>query len=412
MKRGAIRNLLVAFALGAVTLLCVACADFSRKTWFFYSPPARVDALFWDLILAIEPPTVENLTPDDWMADSYIPRIDLEAIAGMETMYGDMPEYWQMRYFVACNEQNRERREIGWLDPMPPEITREMNRSLEKAVEVAPDDPLSMWLLATKYTYGDDILPEEKALPYLRECARLAPNQAFYHGELAQCLMGLGEYEEAMEYFRKSNAAPLNCHVSYFPLGYVRTLAPDTIDEHEELIPSFGAYLMSPASFDFPHYIFIKDIFKVAVVAFNLNGDLDNLNVMHNYAYRFGVREQGDAVDVLVGNVLIGILRDGVTEMGVFDDDPAASRGIARLNELKDDIEGVIKDRPPSPWEEYFTFKGNRVILKQQGSEWVESYLREEVEWAITPREFLDEARGLLRQIAKFDYTNPAALAR
>jgi tetratricopeptide (TPR) repeat protein len=287
-----------------------------------------------------------------------------------------------------------------------------MNHALEKAMEVAPDDPVSLWLFATKYTYDEDILPEEKALPQLRECARLAPNQAFYSGELARCLMGLGEYEEAMEYFRKSNKAPVNCRIAHFPLGYVRMLDPDVINEHEELVPSFGAYLMCPASFDFPHYIFIKDLFKVAVVAFNLNGDLDNLNVMHQYACRFGVREQGDTMDVLVADVYTGILRMGVSEMGVFDGDPWALHGIRRLNELQDDIKNVIKAQPYTTWDKYFIYEGDAVIPKQQGTEWVEPYLREVVNEELEQREFHDEVRNLLRQIEKFDYTDPAAFAR
>jgi tetratricopeptide (TPR) repeat protein len=342
----------------------------------------------------------------------YVPRVDTEMIAALEETYKDMPEYWQMRYFIAYNERYNEIRAKSFLDPPPLEIAREMNLALEKAVEVAPDDPLSLWLLATKYNFDEDILPEEKALPQLRECVRLATGQAFYHADLAECLMVLGEYEEAIESYRAANAAPMNWSIAAFPRGYLRMLGTEVMREHEDVVSSLAACILSPALFDAGEYIDTKDRFKEAVVAFNLNGDLDNLNVMHQYACRIGLRERAAIIEILVADIFTGILRIGVTELGAFDDDESALKGVARLNELQDSVKDVMRDHPYTLKEKYFTFDGVVLKPKYEGTQWVEPYLRELVDETLKPRKYRVRMRKLLRRIARFDYTDPAAFAR
>ncbi len=82
-----------------------------------------------------------------------------------------------------------------------------------------------------------------------------------------------------------------------------------------------------------PNYIKVKDVFKEALLAFNLGGDLEMLNIMHRYAVRLGLKERAPIIERLVAVVLVGVLAEGILDTGVIDSvSTEDARGFTFLN--------------------------------------------------------------------------------
>jgi tetratricopeptide (TPR) repeat protein len=318
-----------------------------------------------------------------------------------EEKYGDMPEYWQLRYLVLDIQAEKTEK---WPPPNP-----DANKALAKAIEVAPDDPVSLWFYATQYEYDISILPEEEAVLRLRKCTEIEPNEAFYHGELAVQLMGLGELDEAMESFRQACECTKNTHIAAFPTGYGRFLRKPPNRKERELAGYFSSALSSDLYKR--NFIALKDRYGEALVVFNLSGDLEILNTMHQYACSYGMRDNRSVIQALVARLCLKRLADGVQDSGLWEGDARAEASAERLQAKLEEIREVLRAQPDSPPDRFFDIGSGGMPQRLADKSWLNNYGRMLVEFETQPRQAAEEHNAILREMAKFDYTNPAAFA-
>jgi len=384
----------------------------------FYSPPDRVEALFAAFMECVR---IDLTAPVPYYTSEYRRDvIDTERLLALEQEYGDMPEYWQLR--VSSRYWTHSSEEL------------EANELLDRMLEVGPDDPLTNWLYAKCYDFADQVLKEEAMLPYSSRAVELAPGQAAYHYELAHVLFRLGEFEEALQQVQAGNSAARNRSLCAFPDSYFRTLGCEIADVQEwQLKLLLSGRSLSPSMLQ--DYIGRKDIFKDVLVAFNLSGDLEAMNDMHQWAIRMVTAKGATLIDTLVAVVMVGILADGaskgsetqlpltdgtdtsvdgVCRRGVMHVSFADRRGFARLERLRREVTDRVKHlnaTRPSLWSRLNTLAGAQAEGMDFLSAMTQVLKDANRAWLTEPDWVARELKPIFEEMAKFDYTNPAAFA-
>jgi hypothetical protein len=328
--------------LSATTLCLPAVADDqpAGKEHYsvFYSPPARVDALF-DAVMDAMPaqnlaeakalwPENESGNPEyHWV------RPDEESVAAMEEEFGDMPEYWQLRYGTSGGYSF----ERLWM--------------LERAVEVAPDDPLSLYCLGNegytaagrRHNTGLDewrVSEEEvaalqhNAVEHICRAAKLGCEDAFYSYEAAFYLhLDGGELEQVLALLRQGNEAPVNEWVAMFPAGYINremSAIRQRYSKNDRYALALPWYICIALPRFTERIDMVKDLAQAAADA----GDTDTLNMLHRFAYRYASEGQCTSVQAIVGIAMGSAVARRGQEMSAGNGDPATVRGFIRLNRL------------------------------------------------------------------------------
>ncbi len=388
-----------------------------------YSEPERVRDLFWAM-MAVQ-------KPDTWWvmlcskSAGWGPTINRSGLASLERRFGDMPEYWQMRYLLSDAESSRkylkesrrkskEDEELSW-DIPPSDFA-----FLEKAVEVASDDAVSLYLLSRlRYTKDDENLErEEEFIECLRRCIELDSDQAFYHYELARYLEFLGEQEEALAELTAGNQAPKNDYITYFPFSHIRRnyRAVDLLAGGLDYL-YLDEWLNLELTSDPLNYIKVKDFAKEVIVGFNLTGDAQALDTFHQYALRLGKQQGAHSFQVHLAPALMEVLQSGATEAGLFsqDGDSEKRRALRRLASQIGEAKGQI--RGATTMQGFFGFSeigGDLQDFRQYWPPiWLHRWYRTLWKAEYTMMEFQEyEVPKMFEALAEFDYTDPAAFAR
>jgi len=329
----ALAILLVLFGLGNIAF----ASDTESEYSIFYSPPARVDALFDAVMDAIPYSSIEELAADrkgiildlslwaDRANGGVLP--DLDALKKMEAEFGDMPEYWQLRYVAGGGKYLWDR-----------------VHHLKRATEVAPDDPASLYLYArhlyrgTKYTGPDGEAAEYSGIEQYRRkreraeimelAAEMDGQNAYYYSEAAEAWSFLGEYPHVMELFARGNWCLQNEKVNLFPFSYImRNL--DTIPRRfpdRYLLATMSGYFLER-----PDYIRSKTMVREIITIVSLSGDVDYMNTTHRWACRAGARDYASLLDRLVARVFTHMVADALLDLGYDPEGIDDNQGFARL---------------------------------------------------------------------------------
>jgi len=370
--------------------------------WFYYSSPERVDALFWDMVSALKPLTVRMLTSKDLTNEGLGSFDNIPSdkwLKAAERKYGDMPEYWQLRFMV----ENYGKRTH----------TITVNQAIERAVQAAPDDPVSYWLYAVEYNYGEMPAKDEETARRIRQCTELAPEQAFYYGELAVWLNRCGYFDEAVENIRQATGAPTQTYIAPFPVGYVRYLLGKDSNLSSSQITGLAAFLNCRLGrwFLTRTKIYDGDVFDDGLSRLGEPGDMSTLNVLHHYACSRGLQDGAGTIEMLQAIIFVRTLTDGVEKAGVWKGDKDALKGLERMVDLRKQSVDAAKSQPASTLSQYINYDIENMTCTpvKEGSAWLPDFESEIVAYELQPDPREDDLRRLLREMAKFDYTNPAA---
>ncbi len=363
--------------MGASPARSFAAEDEAPAYSIFYSPPERLDALFWaivdcypvrDLAEAKERFLDENgvewdSSNNDWNRDisKMGVRPNQERLAALKADFGDMPEYWQARcFFEAVRTQQRN------------------VEFLERACDAAPDDPASRYFLADARRRLADSSMEDVEDPFeerlrrrqamrdatdiMVRCAEREPQNAFYYYEAAFVIRKLGEYERVTELLRLGNTAPVNENVQLFPESYiVRNLRE--IREQDDGSGKFR--LLSFALINSPltmlDMIKLREMVNEYQVIVSLSGDVELLNVPHVFACRYGQQRYSKTIQQLIAVVLVGMINEAVGEIGAITLDRDTLRSLSHISSLRGTVKGLVLSS--SVWREFLRDEGYANIV-------------------------------------------------
>lgn len=411
-------------ALSAILLLPPAvAADRSAESpgdseySVFYSPPERVDALFaavMDAMPAQDMTEARALWPEDdgGMPQFNLVRPDEDSVAALEADFGDMPEYWQLRYNVSGGYSF----ERLWM--------------LQKAVSAAPDDPLSLYCLGNEsYTaagrrnntgldewrISDDEAAalRQEAVEHICQAAELGADNAFHSYEAAFFLhLGGAEPERVLELLRKGNGAPRNEWAAMFPAGYINR-EMNAIRQRYSENERYALALPWLVSLALPRFKDRIDMVKNLAQAAVETKDTDTLSTLHRFAYRYASAGHCTLLQAIVGARMGSAVARRGQEMSVGNGDPAAVRGFIRLNRLGGMVAGRISgatlgwkwraiselgldaDGDADIWEQPFWDNADRL--------WDLKLMEQEVLHL--------NSRNYIGALLEFDYGDPAAFA-
>jgi len=376
----------------------------------FYSPPERLDALFWAIVDSY---AVENLeeakaefVKKAWEEEEFYDPYKLagtpfwpeeEKLTALEGAFGGMPEYWQARYFF-CTE--------GYVwDRLP---------LLEKMLELAPDDAATLYLYADRFMSisrdreesslaereGRAITREEftdarlRAVDLIVRAAEREPSNAFYYYEAANLLGETGDYERVTELIKQGNVAPANEVVDFFPLSYIKRNFRE-IRGADDGSGKFRLLAFALITSPLPNYITRRDVIKNYQVILNMTGDIDLLNTLHVYTCRMGQAKYASTIHLLVAVVLNGIVEASAGEIGAVGTDPETLRAYSSMAGRRGSVRGIAFGL--QSWGDFIRDEGLIPSLNTAGSE------------EVTPEEEWDAYLVWWEyQIMEVDYAGPA----
>lgn len=368
MKRTALLlalGLAAGVALASAAPICAAAADDEAAAYtVFHSPPARLDALLWAIVDCYPFRDLEDAKRDYLRRAkgkddvNYFYQIgiwpDEQRLIALEGKFGGMPEYWQARYFFE-NAQTR-----GGDVAL-----------LEKAHDLAPDDPANMYLLADAQLrfadYGleetDDAFADQLAKrQFIRDAADLMlraaecePQNAVYFYDVAMAVRELGEFDEVTELLEKGNAAPVNEAVQLFPLSYMLRNMRE-IRAADDGTGRFRLLAFALINNPMPSYIERREMMKECQVVFSLSGETDWLNVLHVYACRYGEETYAPLIQQLVAMVLVSYVNTMAAENGAIVYDEETVRSLAGLNSARGTVRGLAMST--SVWSQFMYDEG------------------------------------------------------
>jgi len=326
----------------------------------FYSPPERVDALFWAIVdcypagldearewflencerLQVSIGTMQKAgryVPPDYSGGPLFP--DEAKLAALEESFGDMPEYWQARYFFARAAGKDSDIEL-----------------LERAHGVAPDDSATLYLLAqikaqnaeaASLESGDALKQQierreklRQAVEMMVQAAECEPSNAFYYYAAANLLGGIGGYEPVTELLKKGNAAPVNEVVDLFPLSYVKRNFR-AIRDADDGSGKFRLLSFALMNAPLPNFIARRTVIRNYQVILNLTGDIDLLNTLHVYTSRMGQAKYAEMIHLLVAAVLNGMVQTEAAELGAIGSDADTLKVLSAMAGRRGSVRGI-----------------------------------------------------------------------
>ena len=322
-----------------------AAEDEAAEYSMFFSPPERVDALFWAIVDCCP---VRDLAEakERFLAgnegDSFSKRelVEMglwpseESLAALEADFGDMPEFWQaLCYFDMLLSQTRQ----ADID------------LLERAYEVAPEDPVTMYFLAdARCTLAESNLedaeePLEDQSGYrqaMRDAAELMvraaecePQNAFYYYEAALVMRKLEDYERATELLRLGNLAPANVCVHIYPLSYIVCNLGE-IREQDDGSGKFRLLGTAVASLPVPTLAELQGMGEEYQGILAASGDTELLNTLHVFACRYGQQQYASLIQALIAARLIRMINESAVEIGAVSGDPDTLKSLASMNRV------------------------------------------------------------------------------
>lgn len=424
-----------------------AYADDESAYSVLYSPPERVEALFAAFVDAMplqtredalkvfqamwdESATLYEGKPDGYYwaglrvtgpgRSDYL--VHEEDVMQLEGKFGDMPEYWQLRYILSGADA-------------PERILL-----LQKATEIASDDAASLFLYwwetalhggacqPLHYRYevegADALTPEELQLcrdwplvaaQGMERAARMDGGNAMMYYWTAQTYARLGEYEHVLELLELGNNCPHNVELNLFPMSYAfarmdeltHVVGPDRVG----CLAILKMYLDAQP---LPNYIKLKDTLKEMCVAANLNGDLDALNTVHRYACRFGESQDATLSQRIVAKVLVETLARHVLDLwGPMD--PEDVRGFNILYHKLGMVLGMIQGAEASRRHYAGLYPPGLaptfMYLEEPPTpeQLVELFSRGPADYELEVKVLGKSIAGVFEDMEAFDYTDPAA---
>lgn len=365
--------------------------------YYYYSPQERVDALFWEMVGWFEPVPLDPSKENPLLNVSG--HCDESKLLEAEARYGDMPEYWQLRYAV----ENSKRHSTS--DPMRlSPLSEEGFAGLRTATELAPDDPVSLWLYAT-VSREQGRMSVEQEIPYLRKCVELAPDEATFHGDYAEALVPLAVLDQAFAEYDAAGKASGQRYVQGFPTGYVQTLNLDYLRSRPDYIPHMASFLFSGVyRFLSGDFIEGKAALRTALATTNGLEDVTRLTILHRYACACALWEPNQNMNLLTGLSYQGIVRKRAEELGIGAE-RESKVALEHLDEIRHEAWVLPLGYGTSEWL-YGGEKLRLPLLKPGGKLEYETGL---VFGELSPAPWVEDARRILCEMAEFDYANPAA---
>jgi hypothetical protein len=390
----------------------------------YYSPPERLDALFAAFMDAIPYGSFESYQIQHLLVNTRefwgkaLPKPSFEALVAMEDRFGDMPEYWQLMYVYGTTGDEKD------------------IKYLEKACEVAPDDPVSQYYFAYYGLYSgqkessDDYSVEAtlghyditaRAAEGLLKAAEMDGQNAFYYYQAALGAMQDSGCEEAIALLKQGNEQPVNVLIELFPYSY--------IVEHRDLLPQLypKKYLLLTALENEDMVLMLvktKDLYKQLVVGVNLSGDLDWLTTVYRSACRISMQDNGSSITFLSGLVMITVLTNGATELGYGASDAeerdALDLAIKEKTRISDAYTSALKDFMDKQ-QNRFGYDGYNDVILVLGipipfvigdtnfKEYLKASWDYKTEWL---REGMPAAKAQIQGLLTFDFNNPSMFIR
>jgi hypothetical protein len=355
--------LVVGVALANAAPIRAAAADEAPAYTVFHSPPAQLDALLWAIVDCYPYRDLEEAkrdflqwaegkdNADVWQMDIWP---DEQKLVALESKFGDMPEYWQARYFFEYTQTKG--KDTGLL---------------EKAHELAPNDPATMYFLAdarlkfaeygleeTDDAFADQLAKREykrEAIELMLRAAECEPQNAVYFYDAAQAVREFGDFDEVTELLERGNAAPVNEAVQLFPLSYMLRNFRG-IRDGDDGTERFRLLAYALISNPLPNYIERREMMKEYQVIFSMNADMELLNTLHVYACRYGQETYAPLIQQLVAMVLVSYVNTMAVENGALTYDEVTVKSLAAMNNARGTVRGLA--RSTSIWSQFMYDEG------------------------------------------------------
>ncbi len=355
---------------GITLLACIVCvlsapssaADEPEYT-IFQSQPGRLEALLWAIVDCYTYATLEEAkanfigkyeAPETTLEPNLWP--DENRLAALEGEFGDMPEYWQARYFYDdVKSQN------GKTD------------YLEQAMELSSCEPADLYLIADAFmrqardnekNAADASMAAKaneayyaKAADLMAQATKSEPRNAFYCYEAARPLVKLGRTEEAMEMIRLGNKAPVNEAVQLFPVSYIlRNM--EGIRTKDDGSGMYKLLSFSLAYTAVPMLAERREMFNSFTKDPANAYDTELLNTLHLYSCRFGEQNYASLIQALIAAGMTNLVRTYYIDSGTVSAKPDSLKRLGEMYALHGRVNGMVKSI--SAWEEYIQAMGYR----------------------------------------------------
>jgi len=388
--------------------------DYLAGIHLFYSPRERLDKLF-DAILGCYPEVaIEEIDTQEEYYEAT--QIDYSKLKALERRFGDMPEYWEARWayldgWSELGKEGRGKRHSEW------DVARLYNEILFKAVELSKRAPHYLFLYITNYrpeTEEESLKFEEISADRLKEVIAKDFDEATYHYYRAYSLWKIGEIEEALQEFDAGNrAGKFTDHSLMFPRNYAVALSEELAEKPEAYEPLKAWRILNfLIAYPTPNYMKLKDIYKEALVAFNLSGDCEMLNTLQRHAVRMGTKKWAPRIERLQARVLIGILADGALDSGVCESlSSADARGYYLLGRQLGRLEAILTmtENMPAELESFFSDieTGEETRFAWDPAK-TREFIAKRVEGIRSEFQLDPRIEHIFERLGKFDYANPA----
>ena len=211
---------------------------------------------------------------------------NLTPIKGWESRYANDPQYWQLRWFCQVDDE-------------PYEI-------LVDSIRRGIYDEGSFYLIATKYDQ-EGVCTDEERLEFLDLAIAENPDNTFYYYYKAFWNISLGEIDTAMEALEQGNTAP-DCYIP-------RPMPMNVIEEQQAILTSRNDQIVAGwivVEYPLPNYIFIKDVYKDAVLCAYLGYTVKLLDDLTEAAVRMIDAPNATYLDRFVDIVLYRVVVNDV----------------------------------------------------------------------------------------------------
>jgi hypothetical protein len=326
----------------------------------FHSQPDRLEALLWAIVdcypyknldeakreyLRLANGRTENPAAALWP--------DEKKLAALEGEYGDMPEYWQARYFFNWRQADR-----GDVEP------------LRTARRLAPDNPAGMYFLADALLQQAVDMQEEEGAsadqkatqPLIIEAAELMnqaassePRNAFYFYEAVRAEYKLGHTEKVLELLRQGNAAPINEVAQLFPVSYILRNMRE-IRANDDGSGKFHLLTFDLVSMPVPSLAERRNMLKELAAGLADSRDVELLNTLHIYACRFGEERYASLIQVLIASGLVNLLSTAAIDDKIISTDSDTLKMLGGMYLARGSITGIVKSY--NVWGQYIQDEG------------------------------------------------------
>ena len=330
---------------------------------------------------------------------------DIRRLKALEPRFGDMPEYWQGMYLFDV--------EKAWSERI---------KHLQKALNAAPNDPVSKFFLAREKALqareewsnsnGSLDAYQHKRQTFLESADIMADvggstGNAFCFYESARLLSELGEYQRVTELLKKGNDAPANFKIEPFPLTFIK----QRISEIRTEDGSKGKFrLLAFLAMNQPveDYVRLKVMMREYQVIISLSGNKELLNVIHRFTCKFGQQKYTGLMEQMVGAALTAMAQATYEELSSDTWTKRQHRAFLQLDRYRQAVRGYFRGISLArDFERMKQGKSANELVDATPEVYWDYFINWWLEQEFYQKHLYQYIESNFRKMGEFDFTNP-----